>query len=46
MAALIAAYFESSGSRFLGMLLAHIRVSLIALAVAIDRLLLLVERKS
>ena len=35
MAALIAAYFESSGSRFVGMLLAHIRVSLIALAIAV-----------
>ena len=35
MLALITAYFESSGSRFLGMLLAHVRISLIALAIAV-----------
>lgn len=35
MFALIAAYFESNGSRFAGMLLAHIQVSLIALIIAV-----------
>ncbi len=35
MAALIIAYFETNGERFLGMLQSHVRISLIALAIAV-----------
>lgn len=35
MASLITAYFEANGSRFWGMLSAHVRISLIALAISL-----------
>ena len=35
MAALIMTYFETNGGRFLSMLLSHVRISLIALAIAV-----------